>query len=175
MGQMIMINLNEKYPKIINNTEICVGDGWIPLLDKTCYIIQSNIDWTIECKKRDEEYNKMAQAVKNYDHSLFEEFFKAFFDTKGVYTPFLENKLAEVFNGEFRVIQPVCPQVVAVQIKEKFGSLRFYYDGGNQFCRGVISLAEEMSACICEVCGDFGKMRKGGWIRTLCDKHVEKD
>lgn len=55
------------------------------------------------------------------------------------------------------------------QIKEKFGGLRAYYSGGNDYIRGLVSMAETMSYKICEVCGNKGKPNKGGWINTLCD------
>jgi hypothetical protein len=38
----------------------------------------------------------------------------------------------------------------------------------------MIAMAESMSYRICEECGDRGKMRGGGWVRTLCDKHAAK-
>ena len=69
-----------------------------------------------------------------------------------------------------------CPQVVVEQIKEKFGSLRFYYQGGDDFISGAVFLAENMSGHMCEECGAPGKQTKGGWVRTLCDFHiVEKE
>ena len=55
------------------------------------------------------------------------------------------------------------------QIKEKFGGLRIYYSGGDDYVDGVIDMAEEMSYKICEICGNAGKPNKGGWITTLCD------
>lgn len=64
------------------------------------------------------------------------------------------------------------PQVVAVQVKEKFGTLRFYADGGDEFTRSAIWFAEALSGDICEVCGDPGERRNTGWIRTLCDTHA---
>lgn len=67
-----------------------------------------------------------------------------------------------------------CSQVVAVQIKEKFGTLRFYTDGGDEQIYGMIRMAESMSAVTCEECGAPGKHRSGGWIRTLCDTHEEQ-
>jgi hypothetical protein len=56
------------------------------------------------------------------------------------------------------------------QIKEKFGSLRFYFSGGDEFVEGLVSMAEEMSYKICERCGNPGTPNKTGWIRVLCDK-----
>jgi hypothetical protein len=66
---------------------------------------------------------------------------------------------------------PVVEQVIAVQIKEKFGGLRFYYDGGDEKIQGMVRMAESWAAHTCEECGAPGKMRNGGWIRTLCDHH----
>ena len=64
-------------------------------------------------------------------------------------------------------------QVVAAQVKEKFGGLRFYVDGGDDWVYGAISMAESMSYRTCEVCGAPGKTRGTGWIRTTCDEHTK--
>ena len=67
-----------------------------------------------------------------------------------------------------------CPQVEVVQIKEKFGTLRFYYVGGDKFCEGVVRMGESISACVCETCGNAGSLRNnGGWVKTLCDEHYK--
>lgn len=55
------------------------------------------------------------------------------------------------------------------QIKEKFGGLRIYYSGGDDYVRGAINLAEEMSFKLCESCGNKGQPNTNGWIMTLCD------
>lgn len=62
-------------------------------------------------------------------------------------------------------------QVVVAQIKEKFGGLRFYYDGGNDIISGMVTMAEAMASKTCETCGKPGQQRSGGWIKTLCDEH----
>ena len=54
------------------------------------------------------------------------------------------------------------------QIKEKFGGLRIYYSGGDDYVRGLVDLAETMSYTICENCGNKGQPNKNGWIMTLC-------
>ena len=66
---------------------------------------------------------------------------------------------------------PVVPQVTIAQIKEKFGGLRFYYDGGDDYISGLVSMAEAWATSSCETCGAPGKKREGGWIKTLCDHH----
>lgn len=65
-------------------------------------------------------------------------------------------------------------QPVAAQVKEKWGGLRFYVDNADDYCRGVIDLAERMSLSTCEVCGAPGKRAGGGWIRTLCEEHSKR-
>lgn len=65
------------------------------------------------------------------------------------------------------------PQVVLSQVKEKFGTLSFYYTGGDERIFGMVCLAETISGQTCEWCGSPGKRRGGGWIKTLCDAHEE--
>ena len=61
------------------------------------------------------------------------------------------------------------PQTEAVQVKEKFGSLRFYVNGADEYIHGMISLAEDMSYSTCESCGcTTDILHTSGWIKTLC-------
>lgn len=61
-----------------------------------------------------------------------------------------------------------------LQIKEKFGGLRFYIAGGSDEVWDRIERAEKESFTICEECGEPGQLRKRSWIRTLCDKHEKE-
>lgn len=63
------------------------------------------------------------------------------------------------------------PQVVAMQVKEKFGTLNFYYSGGDDYIRGLVDMAESISGVTCETCGKPGTRTKGGWIKTACPEH----
>lgn len=63
--------------------------------------------------------------------------------------------------------------VVFAQIKEKYGTLRIYVNGGSDYIFGVIDAVEALSARVCEVCGSPGSVRPGGWIVTRCDKCLE--
>ena len=65
-------------------------------------------------------------------------------------------------------------QVVVEQIKEKFGGLRFYYQGGDEYISGLVTMAELWACHTCETCGQKGQRRSGGWVRTLCDEHEEE-
>jgi hypothetical protein len=56
------------------------------------------------------------------------------------------------------------------QIKEKFGGLRIYTYGGDEYLHGLRGMAESWSYHTCERCGEKGKPNKNGWILTLCEK-----
>jgi hypothetical protein len=73
-------------------------------------------------------------------------------------------------------------QVVATQIKEKYGTLSFYtgvYGADNiqsDIIDDIISEAERKSAYTCEVTGEHGEAcKRGGWYRTLSYKQARKD
>jgi hypothetical protein len=60
-----------------------------------------------------------------------------------------------------------------VQIKEKFGGLRFYVQGTDykehKDIHGWITFAESMSYVLCEGCGtNQGLGTTSGWMRTIC-------
>ncbi|MGY6123518.1 hypothetical protein ACW9YQ_24640 (plasmid) [Paraburkholderia strydomiana] len=87
-----------------------------------------------------------------------------------------------VFDGWLDLLDTLCwslqtetsnhgPQVVAGQVKEKFGGLRFYAGPCNDAQRGMIDMAQAMSFHICEVCGDRGRHIGTGWERTRCTAH----
>ena len=58
--------------------------------------------------------------------------------------------------------------------KEKFGGLNFYIKEPTPEMQEIILTYEKLSFEICEVCGEKGERRNGGWIKTLCDTHEEK-
>lgn len=60
-------------------------------------------------------------------------------------------------------------QVTCVQMKEKFGGLRFYTNGNDDEVDGMIRMAEYMCDNTCQDCGseqDLGYT--SGWITLLC-------
>jgi len=62
--------------------------------------------------------------------------------------------------------------VQILQVKEKFGGLRFYTGGGESpALTRAIEDAEAASKRICEVCGQPGYIRGARWLRALCDDH----
>ena len=59
---------------------------------------------------------------------------------------------------------------IAVQVKEKFGGLRFYIQSGSDAIYDLIEEAEALSLKTCEQCGEPGELRGVGWVSTMCDK-----
>ena len=166
--------LCEKYPKMMVNrnknmqgTCMCwgfdCGDGWFNILDQLMGSIQHHIDWKEKQRAGAIKYNEMATQAKAGNFDLFEETMKALPNDE-----YKEKRLAEIVAGDFRPVPNSIPQVTLDQVKEKFGTLRFYYSGGDDYISGMVSLAESMTAVTCENCGNPGSCRGGGWIHTYC-------
>jgi len=78
-------------------------------------------------------------------------------------------------------------QVITDQIKEKFGTLRFYYSTVvktdlnldiivSKIVYDVVSVAEKQSAYICENTGEDGVIcSRLGWLKTLCKDEADKE
>lgn len=71
------------------------------------------------------------------------------------------------------------PQLVAEQIKEKFGTLRFYYHfeecktdhphkKSEEYLEGAIEFASFLTSEICEFCGKPSKVHGKQWRTTEC-------
>ena len=61
------------------------------------------------------------------------------------------------------------------QIKEKFGTLRFYIGEGSDEVHNRITEAEHMSCKTCERTGEAGELRTDlSWKVVLCDEEYDK-
>jgi hypothetical protein len=110
---------------------------------------------------------------------------------KGVSKPNTESLMCygcDHGDGWFNIIHSMChaieshlkrdprPEYEFVQIKEKFGTLRVYDSGHDEYIAGVIRMAENMSVFTCEITGKPGRLcTSGHWYKTLCDEQAEKD
>lgn len=72
------------------------------------------------------------------------------------------------------------PEYTVLQVKEKFGSLRYYYatthepsDARATAMRDIVTKYEALSSTVCESCGSHGatNTRHDGWWRTTCEAH----
>lgn len=175
--------LCEKYPKIfadrykpMNQTCMCWGfdhgDGWYNIIDNMCAVIQNYINNSRNTRARALVFNRALKRALAGDKSSLLRYFS--FKEKPADAYALKQVESSIAKGEYRPVPEACPQVVAAQVKEKFGTLCFYYRGGDSYIDGVVRMAECMSGTTCEDCGAPGISRQGGWIRTLCDEHAKE-
>ena len=169
-----------KYPKLFvnrykNTTESCLywgfecDDGWFHLIDNLCDSIQS---YTDSNSKRWRIKNKFARVIFDFINkqrwNSKIKFVRRFLQKNSKYIYKLEDRFEK---EEYETIA----QVTVDQVKEKFGSLRFYYSGGDDTIHGMVWLAEHMSYSICEICGSTKNIgRTTGWIKTLCEDCASK-
>ena len=78
-----------------------------------------------------------------------------------------------------RKLVSIDPEYKVVQIKEKFGTLRYYFDASKrEYSRDMQDIAfsyERESQHVCEVCGEKGELRNRKntslFVKTVCDTH----
>jgi hypothetical protein len=180
MKQELDALLCEKYPKMMvnrnkNMQETCMcwgfecGDGWFQILNQLMGNIQHHIDWKERQREVAIKFNKMAEQLKAGDPTLFEEEFKDMINQE-----YKSKRKQELIEDPIREIPEPVPQVTLDQVKEKFGTLRFYYTGGDEYISGLVSMAESMSGVTCEECAKPAKTHGPGWIRTICGPCEEK-
>ena len=146
------------------------GDGWYNIIDQTCRMMQGHIDWCRRVRARDLQFNRvLKRAVERGDLRGLEWYY-----TRGGSLSDWAKKSIErdLQDPRYHEIGEKPQQVVAVQVKEKFGSLRFYVNGGDLYIRGMLLMAEALSGVTCEECGAPGKTYRYGWHRTLCPQHA---
>lgn len=126
------------------------GDGWYDIIDNLSAIITHHEE-TLEKFK-----------VKPTFRSRFNDMLV-----------FIRIKMNKIFYPNYYKQERIC----AVQVKEKFGSLRAYMSHQDDYISGAIAMAEAMSALTCEVCGKRGYINNdGNWMQCLCKEcRMEKD
>lgn len=166
MRKQLELKLVEKYPEIFrdyngNIQETCMawgmecGDGWYHIINDLCATITAQLRYA-KYRKQQIENDLAVEDKSNWPEWL-----------KNSITP---EKLDEINKEIEEEIQKV---PVAVQVKEKYGTLRFYINGGTDAQHALISMAERMSEHTCEVCGDTNaRTWHEGWHKTLCMEHA---
>ena len=142
--------LCEKYPKMMVN--------------RNKNMQETAMCWGFECG--DGWYNILNQLMSNIQHHI---------DWKEKQRDWAIRFNSTAAPEDLRPVPDTIPQVTLDQVKEKFGTLRFYYSGGDDYIRGMVTLAEAMSGTTCEECGNLGERRGGGWIYTACDAHTKPE
>ena len=73
------------------------------------------------------------------------------------------------------------PDYRIIQIKEKFGMLRYYFvsqvpNPAGRIMRIIANDFEQRSASVCQECGEPGKaVEIRNWYYTLCDDHFKNE
>ena len=150
-----------KYPLIFKDrnadmrtTAMCwgleCGDGWYNIIDTLCGLLTS--DYRQAKSRYDNIKDKVDQTQNEWSKKI-------------VTQEMIDEAKAKLDEETLKV-------PVAVQVKEKFGGLRFYVQAATDKHYQFISFAEVMSYRTCEECGAPGKTYTDGWHTTLCDIHA---
>ncbi len=123
---------------------------------------------------------------KELEDKIFNEFPDMFKDRGNLHASLMAFGF-ECSDGWFDLIYNLCKDIndfykgkipehfSVVQVKEKFGSLRFYISAAPEEVHNMINAVEEKSYSICEQCSKPGRYRDGlSWILTLCDKCLDE-
>lgn len=85
-------------------------------------------------------------------------------------------ELCENIQSRLNTFEPqVASEIVAFQVKEKYGTLRFYLSAYDDTIEEYIRDAEKKSAVTCEQCGKQGKLRGTVWLYAACDEHTREE
>lgn len=172
--------LCKTYPKMFRDrhapmTQTClcwgleIGDGWANILLSLCDNIQWHIDESRKTRARAIKFNRaMKRALGGDTTELIR--LNSFGGAITKQTLELVDRAMTRANP-YRDVPDACHQVVVTQVKEKYGTLRFYYSGGDEYISGLVNMAESMSECTCEQCGAPGELNSGGWLSVKCDTH----
>ena len=125
--------------------------------------------------RTEEQYDVFAKRMEEKYPKMFAKPYGGFAVEQG-WWPIIESLCGQIqsytdWNNMNRELRPVVEQVVVTQIKEKFGGLCFYYDGGDDKIHGMVRMAEAWADHSCEECGAPGTSGGKGWIKTLCPTH----
>ncbi len=157
--------LEEIYPRAMRNVYcgVSINEGWYHIVSLLLNQMHNHV--TAKRRRRASDLMLNRAIKKGYDATLKQ---LAGDREPNEYT--IERAREYVAHGPYEP-EPYVRHIEVHQIKEKFGGLRFYYEGGDDYCSGLETMAEIWANRTCETCGETGRQRQGGWIRTLCDKH----
>lgn len=126
-------------------------------------------------KDRIQASNDRFQRFQKKYPNLFRTYPRSGCDIRPGWESLIDNLCAVLEDHIKRLPDELREHVFVAQIKEKFGTLRFYMAQETPYISGAIAVAESLSEDICETCGERGRLRDGGWILTLCNKHHEEN
>jgi hypothetical protein len=155
------------------------GDGWEPVIRQMCKLLSRKVCTTVKKKQLFPYQHELKVWFHNKCRKI-EKLLKIPYNT--LYQAKFDNYTN--FPGY---------SVRLTQVKEKFGSLRVYYDIHPNFEKsevvhipekelvkaqeryagyvdGVVSFAEEASSTICDTHGKPGQLKTKGWWHVACEE-----
>jgi hypothetical protein len=161
--------MTEKYPRYFGEGKryggFAIGEGWYHIIKSLVAQIDSYTKW----KRNTRAYQLRLDRARDRGRDAVLKFI-----CKGKEPKYFDEERADEIMATPHEIIPAVPWIRVEQIKEKFGGLRFYYQGGDEAISGMVTMAECWAYRTCEQCGNKGKQREGGWIRTLCRTHEDE-
>jgi len=178
-------DLMEKYPLLYTDKDqlmqttcmywgLDIGPGWLKLVDELSAKLEQQIkEWLEEnkekavcvwCSRRQDQHTKFYTFLEDGN---------TFLPIEDV-TEYSATTIVDPENifvcEEYRINHPR-----ASQVKEKYGSLRFYMSSSTEEMEDLITEAEVKSEVICEDCGADGELcSSGSWFRTICPTCVSE-
>lgn len=155
--------LRERYPLIFrpNFWGFECGDGWFAILDALCSQLIEPV-WQLE-KELKSILARRAKLPEN----------------KAIWSREQRKQSGDAVLLELKTALRKARRAVpvAVQVKEKFGALRFHVKKGDEAQRALIGMAEKLALNTCEACGATSGVQLheiAGWYKTLCRLHAEE-
>lgn len=132
-----------------------VGDGWFNIINTLSLLLCADWVWAKD------DYNRLKELEGQ----------REFGDWDVEYNKIVTPEMVE--KARLKMLEEETKVPVAIQVKEKFGTLRFYTAGATDVHQAFIDYATILSAYTCEICGHKGKLNKGGWLSVRCKEHED--
>lgn len=118
------------------------GNGWYNIIDKLCGFIEQRL------KNTQEEIERLEGYLECFD---------------------LTDDQSKMYKSRIERLNGFPKSINITQIKEKYGTLRFYIDSVDPEIDAAIDFAESISEVTCELCGRPGKINEGAWLSVRCE------
>jgi hypothetical protein len=166
-----------KYPKMVDKTlYLETGPGWARIIDQVTAEIYSAVGERRLKRANVLRFNRaLARGLAGDTRGLEYYFTRIYYNRIRPGTEMIERKIVQsLLDAEYEPVPETYVYPHLVQVKEKFGDLRYYVDYLHDDLYPVVNLAERLCRHTCEICGAPGHKRENiGWLRVLCDHHFE--